>query len=277
MAVTFLPIEKVYDFEHEIESCAKTFLETDTGYSAQDIHTHLDPNEFSTPRLSVMFEVGGAVDPPDLKNLTSNELDYRKYTGNLTIQVVSDVSLDEQADGGSAFDSVKDIHRLSVARVRTSMRLSADNWTTTSNDNLVISGAGSNAVNGTYTSFVELNGKKLYTEDQNIIGHKVAYNNIGGGDNRWQIYYDAGLSQTLAYESDDDTTYPFDVTTWSAVSPDGSLPVPTVSKGKILKFLDVNYCRPAGTTLEVDGDLGITTLTYEMQFAIRNDAISDTA
>jgi len=37
----------------------------------------------------------------------------------------------------------------------------------------------------------------------------------------------------------------------------------------ILPFYEVKYMRPSGTDFEVDGDLAVSTLTYEMKFTIK--------
>lgn len=38
---------------------------------------------------------------------------------------------------------------------------------------------------------------------------------------------------------------------------------------RILPFYEVKYMRPSGTDFEIDGDLAISTLTYEIKFTIK--------
>lgn len=159
-------LETLLDFETNVESAAKTFLATDTGLSASSIFSTLDQDSFVAPRIGVQFELGEALDPPDQKTLTDTELEYRKYTGTLSIEVVSDGSINDSQIA----------HRQLRAKVRASLLLNAENFTT--------------LVNG---------------------------------------------------ES-------------------------------ILPYYDVNYLRPTGTTIDADGDLLISTLEYEMNLVIRNDA-----
>lgn len=40
----------------------------------------------------------------------------------------------------------------------------------------------------------------------------------------------------------------------------------------VLPYYDVKYLRPSGTLFDIDGDLAISELSYEVRFAIRNDA-----
>ena len=40
----------------------------------------------------------------------------------------------------------------------------------------------------------------------------------------------------------------------------------------LLPFYSVQYQRPMGTSYEIDGDLAVSTLTYDIRFAIKNDA-----
>lgn len=161
-------LETLLDFETNIEDAAKTFLETDTGLTATSIFASLDQDDFVNPRLEVMFELGEASDPPDkIKNGTT-DIEYRKYSGVLTVRVISDKAV----SGTTAF------HRTTRAKVRASLLLNADNFTT----------------------------------------------------------LDDGGPAT------------------------------------ILPYYDIKYMRPTGTTFSVDGDLAVSDLTYQLHFAIRNDA-----
>lgn len=44
------------------------------------------------------------------------------------------------------------------------------------------------------------------------------------------------------------------------------------SGGYILPYYDVLYQRPTETTYEIDGDLAVSTLAYQIKFQIRDDA-----
>lgn len=161
-------LETLLDFETNVESAAETFLATATGLSAGSIAVTLEQDDLVLPRLGVAFELGEALDPPDAKETGSSELEYRKYTGTLTVMVMTRATRD-----GSGAD-----HRSYRAKVRAALLLNADNFTT-------LDGAG---------------------------------------------------------------------------------------PATILPFYDVNYLRPTGTTLEIDGKLAVSTLTYQMNLNIRNDA-----
>jgi len=160
-------LETLLDFETNIESAAETFLSTDTGLATSSIFVQLDESDLVLPRLSVMFELGEADDPPDERSSTSPVLAYRKYNGTLTVRVVTRASLD-----GSNSD-----HRSYRAKVRKSLLINATN---------------------------------------------------------------------------------FDTEVSTGVS--------------VLPYYDVKYLRPSGTQFDIDGDLAISTLSYEVRFAIRNDA-----
>lgn len=160
-------IRTLLDFETNVETAAKTFLEADTGLSASSIFASLDQDNLVLPRISVMFELGEAIDPVDLKETGSTEFEYRKYTGTLNIIITSDGSTD-----GSQTD-----HRNHRADVRASMLLNADNFTASDGEG-----------------------------------------------------------------------------------------------GTLLPYYDVNYMRPTGTTFEMDEDLAISTLSYQINLVIRNDA-----
>tara|TARA_R110002074_G_scaffold68756_3_gene161055 strand:+ start:1217 stop:1720 length:504 start_codon:yes stop_codon:yes gene_type:complete len=158
------------DFETNVETAAKIFLSTATGLQASSLYATLDQDNLVLPRISVSFESSGAIDPVDVKSISSDQLEYRKYSGNFSIQVVSDASRDDtQAE-----------HRTLRAQVRAAMLLNAENWTAT--DEL---------------------------------------------------------------EQD------------------------------VLPYYDINYMRPVGTEYVIEGDLAISSLSYEMNLTIRNDQFPD--
>ena len=58
-------LETLLDFETNVESAAKTFLQTATGLSAASAFASLDQDDLVLPRISVMLEMGEALDPTD--------------------------------------------------------------------------------------------------------------------------------------------------------------------------------------------------------------------
>lgn len=40
----------------------------------------------------------------------------------------------------------------------------------------------------------------------------------------------------------------------------------------ILPYYDVKYLRPSGTSYEIDGDLAVSTMTFDIRFSIKEDA-----
>jgi hypothetical protein len=160
-------LETLLDFETNVEAAAKTFLSTATGLAASSAFASLDQDDLVLPRFSAMFELGEALDPTDAKTTGSSELEYRKYTGTLSVMVSTN----------AAIDGTETNHRSIRAKVRSALLLNAANFTTSDGDG-----------------------------------------------------------------------------------------------GTILPYYDVNYLRPTGTTMEIDGDIATSTLAYEMNLVIRNDA-----
>jgi hypothetical protein len=153
------------DLETNFEDAAKIFLQTATGLSASSLYASLDQDTFTSPRLTIQAEIGGAQDPPTA--LDGSVLEYTQYELSLSISIISD----------SSIDGTQTNHRFYREKVREAMLLSADNWTTV---------------------------------DSNL--------------------------------------------------------------NPILPFYDVKYMRPSGTSFEVDGDLAISTVTYEIKFDIKPTA-----
>ena len=73
------------DFETNVETAAKIFLSTATGLQASSLYATLDQDNLVLPRISVSFESSGAIDPVDVKSISSDQLEYRKYSGNFSI------------------------------------------------------------------------------------------------------------------------------------------------------------------------------------------------
>ena len=274
MAVRFLGTDAIYNFEQNIEDAVKNFLSASIG--GEFIFTTLKLNDLLAPRVSISFELGEALDPPDLKNSSSSLLDYRKYTGVLSLEIITDSSISPASTGGSSFENNDLEHAKLRAKIRNEMRLSQTNWDTLSLNYIKVGEAGSTQANTIYEREEDdVNGKPAYRDVLTLIGAKIRFGDIkSSGSNKWQIYYDSGLFQTLLYESPSQfPTYPWQVTDWEEVSPDGVLPIPEVDQWRALPFYDVNYCRPTSTEFDVDGDFSISTLNYEMNFVIRNDIL----
>jgi hypothetical protein len=153
------------DLETNFEDAAKIFLETATGLSASSLYASLDQDTFTSPRLSIQAEMGGAQDPATVVN--GDVLEYTQYNFSLSISIISDASI----------DGTQTNHRSYREKVREAMLLNADNWTSL---------------------------------DSNL--------------------------------------------------------------DPILPFYEVKYMRPSGTSFDVDGDLAISTLTYEIKFDIKPTA-----
>ena len=182
------------DFETNVETAAKIFLSTATGLQASSLYATLDQDNLVLPRISVSFESSGAIDPVDVKSISSDQLEYRKYSGNFSIQVVSDASMDDtQAE-----------HRTLRAQVRAAMLLNAENWTA--------------------TFFVDT----YLLPDGTSVYHRP------DGES---VYYR--------------------------------------SEQQVLPYYDINYMRPVGTEYVIEGDLAISSLSYEMNLTIRNDQFPD--
>lgn len=155
-------LETLLDFETNVEDAAQTFLASETGLAASKINLTLDQDTLQTPRIEVKFDVGEALDPPDMKDPgTSSELEYRKYTGTLNVMVMTRAS-----KNGSQTD-----HRTYRAQVRAACLLNASNFSATT-----------------------------------------------------------------------------------------------------LPYYDISYLRPTGTDYTIDGDLAVSTLTFDLRLQIRTDA-----
>lgn len=107
------------DFETNVETAAKLFLATATGLETTSLYATLDQDNLVLPRISVAFESAGAIDPVDVKNTESDQFEYRKYEGKISIQVVSDASINNSQTE----------HRTIRAKIRAAMLLNAENWT----------------------------------------------------------------------------------------------------------------------------------------------------
>lgn len=87
------------------------------------------------------------------------------------------------------------------------------------NSTVVVSGAGTEAVNGVYSQNGLINGKPAYLYDGNSIEWISS-------EAQWNII--DGSTGDAVYVSVNDTAYPWQVTTWNAFN-DGATPVPTLT------------------------------------------------
>lgn len=90
---------------------------------------------------------------------------------------------------------------------------------------VVVSGAGTATVNGTYTVTGEAAGRPYY----NLSGSSAADQNaIAWGGSNWNIW---GAGLETMYGSTDDVALPWQVTTWTGE--DGGPPMPTLTPATV--------------------------------------------
>lgn len=251
-------LRTLLDFETNVETAAKTFLETATGLSASSVFAGLDQDDLILPRISVMLELGEAVDPFDPKTTGSDDLEYRKFTGTLNVIITSDGSTD-----GS-----QTAHRNIRADARSALLRNADNFTTVPDDDVTgftVTGP-TDGSQGDYSATGGSQGGKPVFERNTNSDYRVQLEG-----SRWE-FYDDDRENTL-WRANQSTDWPWQVTSWSRQSGSGSQPVLSDLVGtSILPYYDVNYLRPSGTSFEMDGDLAVSTLSYQINLVIRNDA-----
>ena len=213
------------------------------------------------PDENVRFElsVGGVISDEHLK-----QGNYDNYGGSIEIQIQTPRVSDDQVAISEGVESY------------------------------VVAGAGTTEVNSLdYTTPFDLNGKPYYTSPE---GGFISWVSVGSP--QWQI----GAGFGSFYKSEENVATPDLVTTWieitGAPSPDGQLPVPTVTKSPPLQFksrqaelvaitrktieeIDASVLlanwpnalspikiKPTGTERENDADHRVTKLSYEIQFRI---------
>jgi len=238
-----------FDFETNIESAAIEFLSDATGLSVDSFYASLEQDNLVLPRISVRCEIGGAEDPPTATS--AGDLEYSQYEATLSIIISSDASI----------DGTHTSHRDYREKARRAMFLNADNWTTTTG-NIVVSGAGSTIVNGVYEPDGEENERTFYSLGQSA--------SIRWSVNKWLIRDED--AEEDRYDNFSDVATPDLATGICDIVESASLPLPTVTAETILPDYEVKYMRPSGTDFETDGDLAISTLTYELKFTINPDS-----
>jgi len=248
----------ILDFETNFETVAKEFLGTDlSSFTSLQLVSSLDRINFTLPRLEINAELQGAEDPPTKDSF--GRFNYSQYSLNLEIKIITDMSSDV-TDEATGLDP-SDLHRKLREEVRTSMLLSSSNWTTPTVDSVIVSGAGSPIVDGTYSKTGVLNNRSVFTKPAGASYGKISYNESF----EWELSVEGESSTDIYYLGTGGIFHPYDAS-WSTVVANAEDPAPVVSKGYILEDYEVKYMRPAGTDYEVDGDLGISTLTYEIKF-----------
>ncbi len=251
----------ILDFETNFETAAKSFLATDlSAYSDLQLVASLDQGNFTIPRVEINAELQGAEDPSTLDQ--QDRFNYSQYSMNFILRIISDLS-DSSTDASTGLTPAE-THRAIRKKVRESMLLSSSNWTTASINSAIVTGAGSSIVNGVYskTSTPGHAGRYTYEKPSGASYGKIIYTD----SNEWEISVEEDGSDVVFYTGTPSGFHPWNVSSWATVSAGGSDPAPTVSQGYILEDYSVKYMRPAGTDFEVDGDLGISTLTYEIKF-----------
>jgi len=253
----------VLDFETNFETVAKEFLETDlSSFSSLQFASSLDRNEFTVPRIEINAQVQEAQDPPTQDFL--DRFNYSQYLLNLSIKIITDMSSDI-ADEATGLDP-SNFHRQVREKIRTSMLLSSDNWTTSSFNSAIVRGAGSSIVNGTYsyTGVAGHAGRYTFEKPAGASYGKIKYTD----SNEWEICVEQDGEDVVFYTGTPSGFHPWNVSSWATVAANASSPAPTVSQGYILEDYAVKYMRPTTTDYEIDSDFGISTLNYEIKFEI---------
>lgn len=114
-------LSDLYQFEKHFEDAAKVFLEADVGI---DVFVAGDFDDFVTPRLEVQFTAGEAELPIDAPIISVPALaagEYRKYTGDLELGVITDPGAEQTRAN----------HMSYLGLTRVALLRSKDNWDTT--------------------------------------------------------------------------------------------------------------------------------------------------
>ena len=250
----------ILDFETNFETAAKFFLGTQlNSYTNLQIASSLDQANFTIPRVEINAELQGAEDPATQDEL--GRFNYSQYSINFVIKVISDLS--DNSTDASTGQTPAETHRAIRKLIRESMLLTGNNFTTPDNRQVQVDGAGTPIANGVYT--LQSNGS--YKKPAGVISGAITLNTTSS---EWEIYQQSLSTTDILYTTTNAPSEPTDsLAIWAAVAPQGSDPAPSVSVGPVLADYEVKYLRPAGTDYEVDEDLGISTLNYEIKFCTR--------
>jgi len=188
--------------------------------------------EFTTPRIEVLCEISSAFDPPAPRGDGASPTAIDFLAYNASFTLTI---VTDNAVGQSGAMSIY------VGQARAAMARSATNWTQTTT---ALSGtsevaSGARAVTGTATA---------YTTELSV-GARVSIN----------------ASPFFTVESITSNT-----ALTLAADASGAYSGATTTGG--IPFYDLKELRPAGTSIDVDGDLNETAIQYDMIFEIRRDA-----
>ena len=188
--------------------------------------------EFTTPRIEVQFEIGNAFDPPAPRGDGASPNTIDFLAYNASFTATI---VTDNAVGQSGDMSIY------VGKARAALARSATNWTQTTT---ALSGtsevaSGARAVTGTSTAFTtELS-----------VGARIS---INGSPFFTVESIASNTALTLAADAS------------------GAYSGATITGG--IPFYDLKELRPAGTSIDVDGDFNETAIQYDMIFEIRRDA-----
>ena len=222
------------NYEYHFETAAVTFLNDATGL---DVYRTVIEENLVTPRIEIRFSVAEAYEPEPIPERGGGSApttqDYRAFMGVFQIRIITD-----NAIGGSS------IHNTNVAICRAAMMRSQSNW---------YGGAGGGALTGTgeitiATTTLTGTGTTFTTELQN-----------------WD-HITVDSTAFIVDEITSDTE--LEVTTAASSTQSGAL----VLSPSNLPYYSVKILLPAACDYEVDGDLNITQLNYDIVYEIRSDA-----
>ena len=220
------------NFEYHFETAAATFLNTDTGL---DVFRTVIEDSLTAPRLEIQLFVDAAMEPfaPRNGGASSSTQDYRAYSGVFQCRVITD-----NATGGAAD------HSTYRSKVRTSLMRSASNW---------FGGGAGGTLAGTGTI---ANGATYLTGTGTAFTTQLEV---------WDRFTVDGNAFAVSSIVSDSELY---VTTAAGGAYSGTLALSASN----LPYYDVKKLMPAAADYEVDGDMNVTQLMYELTFEIRDDA-----
>jgi len=245
---------QAFDFETNIEESSIEFLSQATGLSVDSFYASLGQESFVSPRISVRCEIQGADDPAT--KIDNGDFEYSQFNASFIISIISDASIDAtQVD-----------HRAYRMAARKAMLLRSANW---SGADISANGSGVSLVNAGFNITGVDNEKNEYRSANGVGSKKVQ---IRWSGTQWDIFLEDNGSSKLFYSSTEDALTPDLVTTW-AIEEYGSSPAPNFTTGwDPLSYYEIKYMKPSATDFEVDGDLAISNLTYEIKFTINSSA-----
>tara|TARA_R100001244_G_scaffold35015_2_gene32234 strand:+ start:2629 stop:3333 length:705 start_codon:yes stop_codon:yes gene_type:complete len=221
------------NFEYHFETAAATFLNTDTGI---DVFRTVIEDNLTAPRLEIQLFVDGAMEPfaPRNGGASSTSQDYRAFTGVFQCRVITD-----NATGGAAN------HATYRSKVRTSLMRTAENW---------YGGGAGGALTGTGS---------ISSGTTDLTGTGTVFTTELEVGNHFTVETEAFVIASISSDTE------LNVVTASAANyTNGSLGLSASN----LPYYNVKKLMPAGTDYEVDGDMNVTQLMYELTFEIRDDA-----